>query len=874
MFPTRWGEVKEKLQVAFEMEPLRRAAYLEELEASDPELRREIESLLDSHEQAGADFLNTSARDLFAEPDLTLPHSAMIGRRIGSYQIVEQIGAGGMGEVYRAVRADEQYRKEVALKLVSAGPDAAFVIGRFKNERQILAGLDHPNIARLLDGGVTEDGVPYFIMELIEGRPVDEFCDHHRLPVTERLILFRQICSAVQYAHQHLIVHRDIKPGNILVSADGVPKLLDFGIAKILSADGTSGRPEQTLSVFGALTPGYASPEQIKGEPITTASDVYSLGVVLYELLTGHRPYRLASRSSHEIARAVCEMEPEKPSTAVTRTEDAAGISASGAITPEAVSAARDGSPDKLRRRLNGDLDNIVLKAMRKEPQRRYASVEQFSEDIRRHLEHLPVTARKDTLAYLTTKFVARHRTGVAATILLILALIGGFAATLREARIARAERARAERRFNDVRNLSSTLLFQIDDSIKSVPGTTNAQQLVIGSAQQYLDSLSQEASGDVSLLRQLATGYGRLGRIQGSTRDANLGNSKAAIGSLRKEVALREAITKATPSDSQAQLELQIAYEALGHQLLDTDLNEAAVYFSKSMNLASILHLQNPSSPQFLHALTQDTEDQATVLSMRNDMEGARKIQAEALRLAKELVAMAPDEPNRALISYQHKRLGALLIEEKEYAPALTEYQEAQRLDEALLAQHPVDANRRYAITYTYSDIGFIYWKQTNYQKALENYRKVLGIREALASADPHDARALAGVAKTCGYIGDILRDQEKPKEALAYNLRELAILVRLSGADPRRSDLRVDLAELKGDVGDDYMEMAEAMKSGAERQRLLHLAQPFLEQALAGMTEAKAHGMLFGEETSAPDQIARDLARCRKLANVHSAP
>src|SRR5579863_9411876 len=280
MIPKRWNEVKERLQVALDLEAPERVSYLEELGATDPDLRQEIESLLLSHEQAGAaDFLNTSGLDLASAAEETTASPSMIGRRIGSYQIVERIGAGGMGEVYRAVRADEQYQQQAALKIVRTGQDSTFVIGRFKNERQILASLDHPNIARLLDGGTTTEGVPYFVMELIEGKPIDEYCDHHRLSTTDRLVLFRKVCSAVQYAHQHLIIHRDIKPGNVLVTAEGVPKLLDFGIAKILNTENGDDRFQPTLPAFGALTPGYASPEQIKGEPITTASDVYSLGV-------------------------------------------------------------------------------------------------------------------------------------------------------------------------------------------------------------------------------------------------------------------------------------------------------------------------------------------------------------------------------------------------------------------------------------------------------------------------------------------------------------------------------------------------------------------------------------------------------------------
>lgn len=869
MIPARWIDVKEKLQTAFEMAPSERAAYLDELEATDPAMRLEVESLLASHDQVGDTFLNAPAREV-AEPNLESHRSVMIGRRVGSYQIVEWIGAGGMGEVYRAARADEQYQKQVALKLVRGGPDSAFVIGRFKNERQILASLDHPNIAGLIDGGTTEDGVPYFVMELIEGQPIDEYCDSHSLSISQRLASFRQVCSAVQFAHQLLIIHRDIKPGNILVTAEGVPKLLDFGIAKILSEDADGNAPDLTLTAFAALTPGYASPEQVMGKPITTSSDVYSLGVVLYELLTGRRPYRVNSRSPQEIVRAVCETDPEKPSTAVTRDEQVDGEGSDAPMTPSQVSTMRDESPAKLRRRLEGDLDNIVLMALRKEPMRRYASVDQFSQDIQRHLDHLPVLARKTTLAYTAKKFVARNRTGVAAAMLVTVSLVAGLVVSLREAHIARAERARAERRFNDVRNLSNTLLFKIDDSIQDLPGSTEAQHLLISSAQQYLDSLSQEAGGDVSLLRELAGGYEKLGLIQGSSRSANLGDSRSGLESLRKAAALREAVARADPSDWHAQHDLQRSYGELVDPLFAVDVSEAAVYVDKSLNLADALNRKDPSNTELLNSLLNAYEDKAEVLTHRNDLAGATTVQEKALELAKQLVSKAPSATSQTSLSYAHKRLGGLLIAQKKYAQALSDYEAAQSLDESLLAAHPNRPNARYAITFNYSDIGYIYWKQGNLAAALANYQKVLGIREALVIADPHDARSVTGVARTCKYIGDVLRDQKKPQVALRYDLRQLAILDQQSTATASDRELRAEVAEAKWDIGDDYLAIAETKEDKAERLRPLNLAQHYLLQAQAAMADAKAHGLLYGNLLKAPREIEQDLDRCGTLLHA----
>src|SRR5579859_4535819 len=403
MTPEGWQQVKDLLATALELPPQDRSAYLDQHFSLDNSMRQELELLLRDEDELNSQFLRNTALSGLGADILPEEGNRWGGRLVGVYRIVEQIGAGGMGEVYRAVRDDDQYQKQVALKLIRAGQDSAFVISRFRNERQILASLDHPNIGRLLDGG-TVDALPYFVMELIEGQPITDYCDQHKLSISKRLQLFSQICSAVQYAHQRLIIHRDIKPGNILVTADGTPKLLDFGIAKILDPETASSALDATMTAFRVLTPQYASPEQITGEPMTTASDVYSLGMVLYELLTGCSPYRLASATSKEMIDTVCRIEPVKPSAIV---QSAAGTNQSRRSVEIAVN--RDTSPANLRKRLAGDLDNIVLMALRKEPSRRYASVGELLEDLRRHCENIPVAARKYAAGYRISIYVARH---------------------------------------------------------------------------------------------------------------------------------------------------------------------------------------------------------------------------------------------------------------------------------------------------------------------------------------------------------------------------------------------------------------------------------------------------------------------------------
>jgi non-specific serine/threonine protein kinase/serine/threonine-protein kinase len=450
-------EIVERIfHAALEVPPDRIDAFVEQSCAGDLGLRHQVEALLKSHRQAGH----------FIETPLVHPQEALleapdsdhlIDQTVGHYRILQRLGAGGMGVVYLARRADQQYEKRVAIKLIKRGMDTESVLRHFHTERQILATFDHPNIAHLLDGGATADGLPYFVMEYVEGVPIDDYCEAQKLSITQRLQLFRQICGAVTYAHRHAVIHRDLKPSNILVGSDGVPKLLDFGIAKILQPGEYR---ESILTMIGLrmMTPDYASPEQVRGEALTTASDVYSLGVVLYKLLTGNQPYDLP-RTSHDISRAITETEPRRPSAVV-------------------------GKSERWARGLRGDLDNVVLMALRKEPERRYQSVERLSDDIRRHLENLPVLARHDTFGYRATKFVQRNKAATSAAALVALSLLGGIVATSWQAQKAReqeamatAAKARAEQRFNDVRRLAHSVLFEYYDAIENLPGATAARK-------------------------------------------------------------------------------------------------------------------------------------------------------------------------------------------------------------------------------------------------------------------------------------------------------------------------------------------------------------------------------------------------------------
>jgi len=732
--PESWRRVRQILEQALEVSPDRRSVYLEEVCAGDKVLRREVEALIAADQQAGTGFLAGSAVE--ASSILAAPEElvSLAGTRIGPYQIVEEIGHGGMGTVYRAVRADDQYRKEVAIKVVRGGLGDEFRLHRFLSERQILANLDHANIARLLDGGATEDGRPYVVMEYVEGRPIDEYCDQGKLPVPERLKLFRTVCSAVAYAHQRLVIHRDIKPVNILVTKDGDPKLLDFGIAKILDPADTG--VDQTVTVMRLMTPEYASPEQVRGEPITTASDVYSLGVVLYGLLTGRRPYGPASRVPRDIVQAVIETEPEKPSASVTRAET---------VTAQSVSETRDEIPEKLQRRLRGDLDNIVLKALRKEPERRYASVEQFSEDIRRHLEGLPVIARPDTFFYRSGKFVKRHKASVASAITVLLTLIVGLAITVHETYVARAERAKAEQRFNDVRKLANSLLFEVHDAIQTLPGATPARKLIVDRALQYLDALAKEAKGDLSLQRELGAAYEKVGDVQGGFRSSNLGDVPGSIASYRKSLTIRQSVVAADPENVAAERELITSHGKLSDALMG--VGDSAGSLDQLHQLLPIAERLSASDPKNLGdrrnlalAYLDYGWKRADAANWKTGVEDCRK----AAAMLESLTAAEPgDKRTRRVLALAYERIGELLSTYgQQHGESLAMHKKALAIEDDLLKQDPQNTTLRRLKAWETVDIGDELLAQGDVSGGLAKYREGLGTLQVLSLADPKNVQ------------------------------------------------------------------------------------------------------------------------------------
>src|SRR5688572_9816478 len=637
----QWQRLKSIAGAALSHPEATREAYVTRSCQGDAELEREVRSLLSSALLASEMFESPafSTRAATAALDeATRPMSTRTGARIGSYRIIREIGHGGMGTGFLVERADDEYRQLGALKIVN-NARAPSILERFRDERQILATLDHPNIARLMDGGTTSDGLPYLVMEYVEGVPLDEYCTAKQLDVSQRLRLFRQICSAVDFAHRRLVVHRDLKPRNILV-ANGVPKLLDFGIAKLMDSANVDA-PVATVSPI--LTPEYASPEQVRGQAVTTATDVYSLGVVLYELLAGRRPFTGSTTSLEEIVRNVCEQEPMPPSAA------------------------------RHSRELQGDLDTIVLKALRKEPERRYLSVQALSDDIDRYLNGRPVIARGDSRSYRVRKFLARHRAAAVVAAMFFACLIGAMALIVRQSQIAEAQRQRAERRFNDVRRLAGSFLFEFHDAIRYLPGSTRARELVTTRALEYLNGLAAESADAPTLSAELARAYQKLAEVLGDAREANLGDRAGALASYRKALALQERLVAAQPLDLRLQADLARTLRGVGdvHVML-RDFPAGIESHRRSLSIAEKLARANPGDRDAQRDLALTHYALASVLGQLKEHEGVNKSLQQAITILETLAADVADADSRRALARAQKALGLLRAAEGNYTESL----------------------------------------------------------------------------------------------------------------------------------------------------------------------------------------------------------
>lgn len=806
MNPEHWQKVKAILEKALEIAPESRSAFLDESCGNDEELRREIEKLLE-FENDGADLLEQAAVSTVLEKAPT----AFLDKQIGHYKIIGELGVGGMGAVFLAERADGEFQQKVALKLIKRGMDSDAVLHRFLNERQILASLEHPNIAHLIDGGTTDDGSPYFVMEYVEGIPIIEFAEMQSLDLKERLDLFREVCSAVSFAHQNLVIHRDLKPSNILITKESKVKLLDFGIAKLLKSEGEN----QTATQHFAFTPEYASPEQVRGEKLSTATDIYSLGVILYELLTGIRPYQTDSHNISEIVKAICETEAIRPSS-ITKKEKETGRQGdketknlSSNVTPS------PHLPFSLSQ-LRGDLDNIILKALRKEPDRRYSSVEQFSEDIRRHQTGLPVTASKDTWSYRTSKFVQRNKIGVAAVALILVTLLGGLFATL-------YQRNKAQRRFNDVRQLANSFLFEFHDAIKDLPGSTPARELVVKRAIEYLDKLATESEGDATLQRELGTAYAEIGQIQGNSYHSNLGDTDGALKSYQRSLEIRQKLADAEPKNLDYQHELADSHEGVGDMFYTiNDLKGGLESYEKAVAIREKIVAAASDNLEYRYSL-------AGVLGKRGDIKGmegfpnlgdtlgALESYRQGVKVYEELVNLAPENEKFKLgYATMLHFMGMLQTTTGDAKGAIANGQKSLSIFDLLIAANPNNAKYE-----THKMSGLIFMRyplldEGRTAEAIENARQVVSTMEKQVAADPKNSFARRSLGVSYNSLAKCLLQAGDIKGAIENHQRSLKLAQELSAADPNNAENRRDTSLTK-------QFLAEAQAAAGDRETAL---------------------------------------------------
>jgi non-specific serine/threonine protein kinase/serine/threonine-protein kinase len=853
----RWERIKAVFQETFEREPAERAAAVDRACGGDATLREAVERLLRAHADAAGFLERLPGLKVAATVASGLDEGGPAPARIGPYRIERELGRGGMGTVYLAERDEPGLHKTVAIKVVRRGMDTEFVLRRFRTERQILAGLDHPGIARLYDGGTTEDGRPYFVMEYVPGETLLGYCDARRLPIAERLRLFQRVCAAVQFAHQRLVVHRDLKPSNILVTREGEPRLLDFGIAKLLTTQGTDEDGEATATFFRIMTPEYASPEQIRGERVTTVSDVYSLGVILYELLSGRRPYRAGGRTPHEIERLLGEYEPERPSVVVGR-EEAPSSTTGASVTPEAVSRGRDTNPQRLRRQLAGDLDNIVLKALRKEPQRRYESVERLAADIQRHLDGQPVAARQDTISYRAAKFVRRHRRGVAAGLLVVGALIGGTVATLRQTRIAKRERARAERRFNDVRKLANSFMFEVHDAIRDLSGATAARELLVRRALEYLDGLAAEAEGDVALQSELATAYQKVGDVQGNPYGPNLGDVEGALRSYRRAAALREQSLRSHPDDLALRSQLSDSDSSVADLLwAKRDLPGALALYRTALTIRGQIVSARPNDPAARRALAASHYNIGQVASK----EGHAAAALEAYRKALDLFAALPPDPsNSGSTAVCHLKIGEALEAAGDGRGALSSQMRALAIVESAGAQRPNDVWFRRMLGMTQLRVAHARRTVGDHSGACDSARKSVRILGALAATDPANLQAALDLADAHRELGLALSGSGDVRGALGAYQESRRLFEDAAARDPTNADWRPGLADLYQSLGDAHA----ATATGRRRVEGLYTARAWYQRSLGVWLDLRTRGSLAPADAGRIEDASRRVQTC----------
>jgi non-specific serine/threonine protein kinase/serine/threonine-protein kinase len=837
----RWERIKEVFAAALERAASDRFSYVREVCGDDAELYSEVWSLLQAHERSGG-FIEQPAieRVGLTRPDAQVDWQ---GKRLGNYRIVSEIGRGGMSHVYKAVRDDDQYYKEVAIKLLRPGLDTHALLQRLRAERQILAELSHPHIAQLLDGGVTETKAPYLVMEYIEGRPIDWYCEERQLGLRARLDLICTLCSAVHYVHQHLMVHGDLKGGNILVTNDGVVKLLDFGIAKLLNATAPPDSPETTMNRVVAMTPAYASPEQVRGEPITTTSDVYSLGVLLYRLLTGTLPFEVPSELfGWETAAHLSERTPRPPSV---------------------VAAAGSSFYRGLARELEGDLDAIVMKALSKAPEDRYGSAEQLSEDLRRYLRGFPVHARPDRPMYRIEKLVKRHKAASVATGLFVVALLAGICLTTWQTHVARVERERAERHLTEIRKLSNTYLRDVYDAAVNLPGATAIRKILVENSLKHISALESEAQDSLEFQRELAWAYQKFGDVQGDYLGANLGDTEGAVQSYRRALRLRESIAQRSDATLD-KVELVRSYVALSELLAAQSKLDEAIELAKTAVSVGDRLVASPdvtkegrryaAAAHMLLGTNVSTVDLSIALQSLNT----------ALAAFERLAAEASGDPRARLdIALVHARIGFAYLQGGHFEEALRHRQLTSNVVEELVLASPLDSALLRAGAFSNLNVGEVHNKLRQPHAALPHLQLGLQRVEHLQKTDPANEQAPIAVAYALNLLSDSYLLQNDPAEALKHLNRAAEIIARGPPAKPTDiAEVRLLAGSNSFRLGKTHAALAKGTETAARRGEHRKHATAFLERSIDELRPLKSDPVI-GKEASQLTEEAEQLLR-----------
>ncbi len=782
-----WKRIEEIFLQAVDRSGENRERYLASACGDHAELRREVDALLEADTQ-GMESVTSVVRSSV----VSVVQEELNGLSVGPWQIVEEIGRGGMGTVYRAVRADGEFQIEVAVKILTRGIHSRMLLDRFRRERQILARLEHPNIARLLDGGTTAAGLPYLVMEFVAGQALTRYCDAGKLSVRERLAIFRKVCDAVSCAHRNLVIHRDLKPDNILVTADGTPKLLDFGIAKILEPisggsglDSNADSEDLTMTTERMGTPAWCSPEQIRGGNIGVATDVYSLGVVLFRLLTGFRPYRVDSVNWDNATHVICDRDPLRATEAFSF----------GPRTPEElqeIARNRGTTPEGLKKQLGGDLENILALSLRKEPERRYLSVDKFSEDLQRFLDGRTVLAAGDTFAYRTDKFVRRHKLGVGTGAVLTVLLCISTVAALWQAR-------KLSVRIDEDRKLATTFLADIHEDISRLPGSMPMRETLLRKSLDYLNGLARDTGQDVETRRSLALAQERFASLLSGIGQTGLGKSGLALQTWQKAKIIREGILAELPNDSKAKFDLASSY-LIGSNITSrvSTAKEAQAHDKRALSLAEELLKLAPENVAYQTLAAKAYASRSYGLSLAGQDTDAEYWLRKALPMRQKLVEQAPgDLDAQRELSGLYYRLGSW--GQKGPENAITDLQQALKIQLALEEKKP-DQMTRLAMASTRHFLGVSLGGLGRYDEALQEFHTAIAIREPILAADERDARTRSMLAGNYGEQAEVLLRAKRFPDALASIRHAITLDQQTLAVDAKVVPVRITLAEHEG--------------------------------------------------------------------------